>query len=115
MVFVSYCPKSSPTPLFLSQNKNQHPILSLCTKFELNWLRNKKVTKKPHFRWNEWEIREPELEMMSYLDNAYDVTDFCCFEKFLAYTLFSPSFIVVRHQIAGLTLGEGFLPPPHPI
>ena len=28
-------------------NINQHPILSLFTKFELNWLRNKKVMKKP--------------------------------------------------------------------
>ena len=37
-------------------NMNQHPILSLfITKFELNWLRNKKVMKKPHFRWNEWQ------------------------------------------------------------
>ena len=36
-------------------NMNQHPILSLFTKFELNWLRNKKVMKKPHFRWNEWQ------------------------------------------------------------
>ena len=32
-----------------------------------------------------------KLEMMSYSDNAYDVTNFCCFEKFLAYTLFLPS------------------------
>ena len=36
---------------------------------------------------------------------------FCCFEKFLAYTLFLPSFIVVRHQMAELNWG-GFLPPP---
>ena len=36
MVFVSYCPKSSPKPLFWAQNKNPHPILNLCAKFELN-------------------------------------------------------------------------------
>ena len=54
MVFVSYCPKSSPTPPFLAKNKNQHPILNPCAKFQLNWLRNKKVMEKPHFRWNKW-------------------------------------------------------------
>ena len=30
---------------------------------------------------------------------------FCCFERFLAYTLFLPSFIVVGQQIAELSLG----------
>ena len=31
-------------------------------------------------------------------DNAYDITNvFGCFEKFLTYTTFLPSFIVVRH------------------
>ena len=30
---------------------------------------------------------------------------FCCFEKFLAYTVFLPSFIVARHQMAELTWG----------
>ena len=55
-----------------------------------------------------------KLEMTSYSDNAYEVT-FCCFEKFLAYTLFLPSFIVVRHQMAELNQGgEGFLLP-HPL
>ena len=49
--------------------------------------------------------------MTSYSDNAYDITDlFCCFEKFLAYTLFLPSFIVVRHQMVELNRGA-FLPP----
>ena len=49
--------------------------------------------------------------MTSYSDNAYDVTNFFgCFEKFLAYTVFLPSFIVVRHQMAELTWGA-FLPP----
>ena len=57
-----------------------------------------------------------KLEMTSYSDNAYDVTHFFyCFEKFLAYTLFVPSFIVVRHQMAELNWGEGFLPPPPPV
>ena len=48
-----------------------------------------------------------KLEMRSYSDNAYDVTYFfyCCFEKFLTYTLFLPSFIVVRHQMAEFKLG----------
>ena len=45
--------------------------------------------------------------MMSYLDNAYDVTNFFgCFEKFFAYTVFLPSFIVLR-----VILGF-FCPPP---
>ena len=67
-------------------------------------------TEKPHFRWNEWEIREPKLEMTSYSDNAYDVTNFfCSFEKFFAYTVFLPSFIVVRHQMAELTWGAFWL------
>ena len=58
-------------------------------------LRNKNVTKKPHFRWNKRaEIRN-------------DVTNFCCFEKLLAYALFLPSFIVVRHQMAELNWGGG--------
>ena len=47
-------------------NMNQHPILSLFTKFELNWLTNKKVMKKPHFRWKtSGKIRETKLEMTS--------------------------------------------------
>ena len=37
---------------------------------------------------------------------------FCCFEKFLAYTLFLPSFIVVKRQMAELD-GEGGLYAPH--
>ena len=57
-----------------------------------------------------------KLEMVSYSDNAYDVTNFCCccFEQFLAYTLFLPSFIVVRHQKVELNWGGGlFCPPVH--
>ena len=94
---------------------NQHPILSPCTKFELNWLGNKKVMKNLIFDGTSGKIMEPNLEMTPYSDNAYDVTNcFGCFEKFLAYTVFLPSFIVVRHQMAELTLGGDFLPP-HPI
>ena len=48
-----------------------------------------------------------KLEMTSYLDNAYDVTIFCCFETFLAYLLFLPSFNVVRHQNDRVKLGGG--------
>ena len=51
--------------------------------------------KKPHFRWNDWEIREPKLEI-------YVIFGHClrCFEKFLAYAVFLQNFIVVRHQMA---------------
>ena len=52
--------------------------------------------------------------MTSYSDNAYDVTIFCCFEQFLAYTVFLLSFIVVRHQMTELNWG-GALLRPHPI
>ena len=46
--------------------------------------------------------------MTSHSDNCYDVTNpFCCHEMFLAYTLFEPSFIVVRGQMAELELGGG--------
>ena len=41
-----------------------------CTKFELNWLRNKNVMEK---------IRESKLEMASYSDYAYDVANFLLF------------------------------------
>ena len=43
--------------------------------------------------------------MTSYSDNGYDVINsFCYFEKFLAYSLFIPSFIVVKCQIAEVSL-----------
>ena len=54
-----------------------------------------------------------KLEMTSYSDNTYDVTNFCCFEKFLAYTLFLPRFIVVKYQIAELSWGRGVVPTVH--
>ena len=43
--------------------------------------------------------------MKSYSDSAYDVTNYWLFEKFLAYTLFLPSFIVVGPQITELNWG----------
>ena len=46
-------------------NMNQHPILSLFTKFELNWLRNKKVMKNLIFDGTSGKIRELKLEMTS--------------------------------------------------
>ena len=57
------------------------------------------------------KIRELKLEMTSYLDNAYDVTNFAdCFEKFLTYTVLIPSPIVLRHQMAELTWGDFYAP-----
>ena len=54
-----------------------------------------------------------KLEMTSYSDSAYEITNlFCCFKKFLVYTLFLPSFIVVRHQMVELNWGGGLLAPP---
>ena len=46
-------------------NMNQHPILSLFTKFELNWLRDKKLWKNLIFNGTSGKIREPKLEMTS--------------------------------------------------
>ena len=99
MVFVSYCPKSS-------QKSLSEPKIGISIQF---WIpvRNLsligweiKVTERPHPQWSRLK-----LEMTSYSYNVYDVTSFCCFQKFLAYTLFLPSFIVVRHQMAELNWG----------
>ena len=62
-----------PKPTFSAKNKKHHPILNPCAKFELNWLRNTKVTEKPHFRWLDLVLK---LEMKSFSDNAYRVTNF---------------------------------------
>ena len=89
---------------------NQYPILSPCAKFERNCSRNKKVREILIFDG------EPKLEMRSYSDSAYDVTNFFgCFETFLAYTVFLPSFIVLRHQLAELTWGKAAFCLPRPI
>ena len=58
------------------------------------------------FNGTSGKIGESKLQMTSYSDNVYDVTNFLgCFAKFLTYTVFLPSFIFVRHQMAELTLG----------
>ena len=114
MLFVSYSPKSSPKQ-FLSQNKNQHLILNLCAKFELNWLRNKTLQKNLIFDGSSGLNSVMKFEMVSYSNNAYDVAIFCrccCFEKFLTYTLFLPSLIVVRNQKVELNWGGC---PPYPL
>ena len=77
---------------------NQHQILSQCTKFELNWLINKKVTKNLIFDGTKGKIREPKSEKKAWTDNAYDITNFFDWlENFLTYTAFLSIFIVVRH------------------
>ena len=49
-----------------------------------------------------------ESEITPNSNNGYDITiSFCCFEKFLANTLFLPSFITVRLQRRQLDWGEG--------
>ena len=46
--------------------------------------------------------------MTSYSENAYDLSNFFGrFEKFLACTLFIPSFVAVRHQLAELNWRGG--------
>ena len=76
---------------------NQHPIVSPCTKFELNWLRDKEVTKKPHFRWN----------------NAYDVTNFLVVLKCFGLYCIPTKFHCCQTPNWGVNLGGGrggFLP-----
>ena len=91
--------------------RNQHPILNLCTKFELKWLINENVMVKPYFRWNKWaEIRNDVM-----FRHVFDVTIFYCFEKLLADILFLPSFIVVRHQMGKLKRGGVLFVSPFPL
>ena len=76
-----------------------------------------KKLRKPYFRWNERaelgsEIRRDNTYDNAYdnvcdSDNDYDVTNFLFYEKFLAYALFIPSFIVVRHQMVEFNWGGG--------
>ena len=83
-----------------------------CIEFERNWLGNRKSYERNLiFNGTRVEIAEPKS---SYLDNANEVTNFFgCLETFLACTVFLPSFIVDRHQMAELTWGKGA--PPHPL
>ena len=65
-----------PQTTFSVKNKNQHPILNPCTKFELSWLRNKKVMENLIFDGKSGLNSGLKLEMTLYLDNANDVTNF---------------------------------------
>ena len=108
MVFVSYCPKACPKPLF-------EPTIRISIEFwipvsnlslireEINKLRKNLIFDRKS---------DLKLEMKSYSDNAYDVTNFLLFWQVLAYTLFLRSFIVVRPQMA--KLNWGLFAPPHP-
>ena len=71
----------------LSQNKNQHPILNPCVNTELNSLRNKEVRENHIFD----RTSGLKLEMTSYSDNTYDVTNFV--------TLKSSWSILYSHQV----------------
>ena len=89
---------------------NRHPILSSCTKFELNWLRNKKVTKDLIYDGTSGKIREPKLEMTSYSDIAYDATNFFVVLKSSWLVLYSHC---CQKPNGRVNLGAGaFLPPP---
>ena len=69
--------RNRPQTHFLSKkNKNQHPILNPCAKFELNWLRNKKLRKNLIFDGTSGLNSVLKLDMTSYSDNAYDITNF---------------------------------------
>ena len=53
-----------------------------------------------------------KLEMTSYLNNGYDVTNyFDKFEKFIPHSIIIPSFITIGSQMPELDRGA-FLPPP---
>ena len=66
------CPKSFPKRRFKLLNKNKHRILNPCVKFELNLLKIKKLRKDLICDGT----CRLELEMTSYSDNVYDVTEF---------------------------------------
>ena len=103
MVFVSLS-EIVPKTTFWAPNKNQHAILNPCVKFELNWLRNKSYRKTSViFKGMSGLNSVLKLEMTSYSDNAYDITN----SFVVSYTLLLPSFIV-RHQMVELNWG---LPP----
>ena len=108
-VFVSYCPKSSPKPLSESkirisiQFRIPVPYLSLIGR-EI-----KKLLENLIFNGTSGLKSVLKLQMTSYSVLMTSLI-FCFFEKFLAYTLFLPSFIVVRHQMVELNWGA-FLPP----
>ena len=102
MVFVSLS-EIIPKTTFLAQNKYQHAILNPCVKFELNWLRNKSYRKSSVIFDGMSGLNSVslKLEMTSYSDNAYDITNFFV----VSYTLLLPRFIVVRHQMVELNWG----------
>ena len=54
-----------------------------------------------------------KLEVMSYSDSAYDVTNFFVVLK-SSWPILLPSFIVVRPQMVELKRGSFFAPPPSP-
>ena len=98
MVFVSNCPKSPPKPLF-------EPKIRISIQFWISMSNLTVICRELKMLWRNliFDGMGMKSEMTSYSDNAYDITNcFCCFEKFLAYTLFLPSFVVVRCQIAQL-------------
>ena len=65
------CPKSRRKIMVFS-----HTILNPCAKLELNWLRNKKVKENLRFDGRSALNSVLKLEMTSYSDNAYDVTNY---------------------------------------
>ena len=88
---------------FWAKHKNQHPNLNPGVK--VRW-----EIKKLQVNLISDGTSRLKLEMTSCSDNAYEVTIFC-FDKFLACTLFLPSFIVVRRQMVEFDWGI-FCPPP---
>ena len=55
-----------------------------------------------------------QSEMMSYLDNGYDVMKyFAKFEKFIPHSIIIPSFMTIGSQMPELDLGGFFAPFPH--
>ena len=70
----------------------------------------KNIRKNLIFDRTSGKIRESKLEMTSFR-TVLMTSPLFCFEEFLAYTVFLPSFIVVRHQMAELTREGGFFAP----
>ena len=88
-------------------------ILSSYTKFELNSLRNNKITMKLLITSILPVATKRKSEMMSYLNNGYDVMNyFAKFETFIPHSIIIPSFMAIGIQMPELDQGGFFAPPP---
>ena len=110
--FVSYCPRSSPKPIsgpkIIISIQFWVPVPNLSL---IGW-KIKKLRKNLIFDGTSGKLESRNWKWCHIGTMFMTSLIFCCFEKFLAYTVYLPSFIVVRHQLAELTWEGFFAPPP---